>query len=435
MLISYCSIATHNTGGSISYKHLQGLTYEVTIVTFTKTSSPADRPELELQWSGGISTVPRFLIEILSGDRQVNYYRDTISFGFQGTQILLVEDPNRNSGILNIPGSVNVPFAIQSTILISPFVSNLNSVYFPNPPLLHAEAGTLHRQNITALDLDADELRYELIESLGEDGLPIPGYTFPPNMTLDPVSGELVWMTPATIGEYTITVKVSEYQSGTYVGEVIRDFSIVVNNDQCDNGYTNTSTWPTNVNGDFLFLINPGDTLQLNPVLDVGTSGVDTLECHSELLIGSGSAQCTTSQNGPDWDGDFFWVPGSADQRTYPYVIVFRARDTQGVNGCEEDLTIQVFVGHVPTTIDETNIINARVWPNPANNTFQLEVGPEAIGGTLYLMNSKGQMVKEDISITNRKETIEISDLAPGIYFWKLTKGQKINISGCIVRQ
>ena len=42
--------ATHNRAGEITYSHVEGLTYEVLITTYTKASALADRPSLYLLW-------------------------------------------------------------------------------------------------------------------------------------------------------------------------------------------------------------------------------------------------------------------------------------------------------------------------------------------------------------------------------------------------
>ncbi len=38
------AFATHNRAGEITYSHVEGLTYEILITTYTKSSAPADRP-------------------------------------------------------------------------------------------------------------------------------------------------------------------------------------------------------------------------------------------------------------------------------------------------------------------------------------------------------------------------------------------------------
>ena len=40
--------ATHNRAGEITYRHLTGSTYEITITTYTKSTVVADRPFLNI---------------------------------------------------------------------------------------------------------------------------------------------------------------------------------------------------------------------------------------------------------------------------------------------------------------------------------------------------------------------------------------------------
>ena len=44
------ALATHNRAGEITYTHVSGLTYEIQITTYTKSTAPADRPFLYLYW-------------------------------------------------------------------------------------------------------------------------------------------------------------------------------------------------------------------------------------------------------------------------------------------------------------------------------------------------------------------------------------------------
>ena len=48
--------ATHNRAGEITYTHVQGLTYEVVITTYTKSDALADRPFLFLRWGDETET-------------------------------------------------------------------------------------------------------------------------------------------------------------------------------------------------------------------------------------------------------------------------------------------------------------------------------------------------------------------------------------------
>ena len=96
--------ATHNRAGEITYTHVQGLTYEVVITTYTKASALADRPWLYLTWGDESTDVLDSLereqpIVNLPGDIQRNIYRGTHTYGGPGIYPITVEDPNRNEGV------------------------------------------------------------------------------------------------------------------------------------------------------------------------------------------------------------------------------------------------------------------------------------------------------------------------------------------------
>ena len=49
------------------------------------------------------------------------------TFTGPATYVVSVEDPNRNSGVLNITNSVDKVFCIQSEVVISPFIGTPNN--------------------------------------------------------------------------------------------------------------------------------------------------------------------------------------------------------------------------------------------------------------------------------------------------------------------
>ena len=209
LLISSTAAATHNRSGSITYRHISGYTYEFTITTCTKSSSDADRPELEILWGDGtLDTVsrvdpPQFN---LGDDVQKNTYIAQHTFTGPATYIISVEDPNRNSGVLNITNSVDKVFCIQSELVISPFIgSPNNSIVIEDCPCPEfACQNTLYCYNLSAYDPDGDSLSYSLVPCRGENCLEmsIPEiYEYPDEvgggtMTIDPISGTLCWDVP-----------------------------------------------------------------------------------------------------------------------------------------------------------------------------------------------------------------------------------------------
>jgi hypothetical protein len=56
-LLSLSAFATHQRAGEITFRYVSGLTYEITIVSYSYAPSPADRNELEILWGDGTSSV------------------------------------------------------------------------------------------------------------------------------------------------------------------------------------------------------------------------------------------------------------------------------------------------------------------------------------------------------------------------------------------
>src|SRR3990172_4252166 len=109
------SHGSHNRAGVITYKHLGGNTYEFTVFTCTKASSPADRDFLEIFWDPITSdTIYRVNGpdinpangnpdgEIIGNDTKYNEYIISHAFPGAGIYKVFVLDPNRNSGVVNM---------------------------------------------------------------------------------------------------------------------------------------------------------------------------------------------------------------------------------------------------------------------------------------------------------------------------------------------
>src|SRR6185436_9253879 len=129
------AFATHNRAGEITYRCIGPLRFEVTITTYTKLSSiAADRQFLDsVHWGDGTSaTFNRHdSVDDPSRDLRTNHYINAHTYLGPGTFDIHFEDPNRNVGIFNIPGSVNVPFFLHTILVIDPFGG-----YCDNSPIL-----------------------------------------------------------------------------------------------------------------------------------------------------------------------------------------------------------------------------------------------------------------------------------------------------------
>jgi gliding motility-associated-like protein len=326
------ALATHNRAGEITYERITNYYYKVTITTYTKTSAPADRPELDIFWGDGTSsTLPRNSYQDNFGgpgsDVRRNLYTGYHNYPGPSTYTIYFEDPNRNGGVVNIPNSVDVPFYVESQLVISAFLGFNNSPILLQPPLDEGTIGQVFIHNPNAYDPDGDSLAYQLIVCKGAGGLPIPGYTFPVasnSFTLDAVTGDLVWDSPVNCGEFNVAFLIKEYRNGVQIGYVERDMQIVIH---CNNPNNNAppsfaALKDTCVTaGDFLsFTVtatdpNPGNTVTLTAT-------------GAPLSLAVSPAQFTQGTVGsPTVSEVFEWQTDCDHVRRMPWQMVFKAKD------------------------------------------------------------------------------------------------------------
>ncbi len=224
--------ATHNRAGEITYVQLSDLSFEITITTYTYTLSFADRPQLEIEWGDNSTSVAdRVSILFLPNYYKRNVYKINHTYPGPGVYKIVVQDPNRNADILNIPNSVNVVFSITTTLIVNPSIGKNSTPVLLNPPYDKAARGYVFIHNPGAYDPDGDSLSYAITTCTREDGKPIENYTLPPAtdfIRVDAISGDLIWSTPRDTGAYNVAMEIQEWRYGKKIGVVVRDIQINV---------------------------------------------------------------------------------------------------------------------------------------------------------------------------------------------------------------
>lgn len=340
LCITFSVFATHERAGEITYKHTSGLTYEVTITTYTYSPSLADRDRLEVLWGDGTSSiVQRTAKQNLGNDIQRNTYVTTHTFPSTGTYTISMEDPNRNADIINVPNSVEVPFYIQSTLIINPFLGGNSSPVLTNPPI---DVGCVNKpfyHNPGAVDSDGDSLVYSLINCRGYNGEFIPGYSYPnaPNsISIDPITGDLYWDYPTMQGEYNIAILIEEYRLGVKVGEVVRDMQIDIG--VCDNDPPKIITIEDTC-------INAGDLLTFRVTATDASHQIVSLTAYGDIFHTSSSKAVfvDTSRYGMA-SGTFNWQTNCSHVRKQPYQVTFKAADNHPTVSLTSIKTVRITV-------------------------------------------------------------------------------------------
>ncbi|MCK7540654.1 MAG: hypothetical protein MZV63_62065 [Marinilabiliales bacterium] len=130
------AMATHNRAGEITYRQMSDLTFEVTVTTFTYTLSKADRPTLDVEWGdNSLTNVARISETFLPNDYKKNVYVSQHTYPGPGVYRIVVQDPNRNFGVENIPNSVNVVFSISTILIVNTAIGRKQHPRAPQPSI------------------------------------------------------------------------------------------------------------------------------------------------------------------------------------------------------------------------------------------------------------------------------------------------------------
>jgi gliding motility-associated-like protein len=327
VMVSFCFFdlnATHNRAGEITYVQLSDLTYEITITTFTYTLSYADRPTLDVEWGDNtISTAPRISILMLPNYYKRNIYKIIHTYPGPGVYRIVVQDPNRNANVKNIPNSVNVVFSISTSLIVNPAMGRNSTPVLLNPPYDKAAFGYVFVHNPGAFDPDGDSISYKMTVCTREDGKPIENYTLPPAthfIRVDSINGDLIWDTPADTGKFNVAMEIQEWRNGKKIGVVVRDMQIEV---------YNTNNKPP-VNGPLKnYCVEAGQAVDfIFSATDINKDNLSLKATSGVFQLSSCRATFTKIDSIPGYASSRFrWVPCHEAVRNQPYDVVFKSDD------------------------------------------------------------------------------------------------------------
>ncbi len=450
--------AIHNIGGVITYRHISGLTYEATVTTYTKASAQASRCELVLDWGDEsresiyrVNGPPGFcpkakMGEQLGNDLQKNIYVGTHTYASNGLFMLSTSDPSRNSGINNIPQSMNIPLTLNS-LLIADSLEAASSAQFLADPIINFQFGKDCSFNPAAFSPSGDILSFSLTDPMS-GSRPISG-SIPNGVRINEKTGELTW-TPTAIGQFVFAIQVSQCRNNINIGYVTLDIQINVIAPTFKQSFYDLSTWPLDSNGNFCTTIAPGNALNLN--LSYMDSVAPTIEVtgYGEALSGANSATFTTTPSTSISKAcSLTWHPDVTAQRCAPYLFTIRGSSKSQTHLLETDISILIYVRdpalsycdtlcsdfeYNQETIRAFDTDNMQIWPNPFNKDVRFEFRTDKwdVTRTLILYDASGRKVKQQIRLGNYF-TLKRDNLPSGIYFYHITGNDKTEFIGKII--
>ncbi|MEX2379386.1 MAG: gliding motility-associated C-terminal domain-containing protein [Vicingaceae bacterium] len=330
---SLSAFATHNRAGEITYRHVSGLTYEFTITIYADGNSPAiARKDIEVDWGDNLGRDSLIVIleDEIEPDRSIikRVWRGNHTFPGPGTYSISISDPNRNSGVDNINNSVQVPFYLETQLRISP-LGNLknNSPQLLNSPIDEACVGQPFVHNPGAYDPDGDSLAYEIAKSRGLGGTIAPGFYYPSNMSVNPLSGDLSWTNPDSPAMINVAILIKEYRNGVLLGSILRDIQI--------QAFPGCNNRPPNI------LSKQEYCVEANKTLVAPIQGSDP-ESNQKVSLSATGGPFEVDNNPADFNNSspsnptyasFVWNTLCEHVKVDNYTVSIRAEDNGGTNG------------------------------------------------------------------------------------------------------
>ena len=375
--------ASHLMGGNIFVEHLQGLDYVVSITLYRDVNGIAMGAPLLLIDSAFGGPISNSYLQIpaptlLPNGVERYAFVDTITFPHPGI-FYKVSYSNccRNAAILNMTTPSSETMELHTIVLVDPAAVNSSPVLL-NEPVTLAQVGVPFNYNPLPFDIDGDSLSWTLTTPLGFNGLPIAGFFPAPGLApvvINPLNGEITW-TPNTLGNFVISVKVTEYRNGVYFGEILRDMQIIVVNGPTPNApaFTNTGSWPQDQFGNFRMTANPNVPFTLVVTAEDPDGFGLLLSAEGEpFFLATSPAQFISSAiPNSQQTGTFTWIPDPSHERTPPYSVAFRLAKITAYTFFQ-DLTVLFDVASpTGTSSEEPGSFGFEIFPNPVQDQINI---------------------------------------------------------------
>ncbi len=385
--ISYIPVsnASHIVGGEIYYQWISGNTYNVKLSLYRDCSGIIFGSSPILNYSSitcGLSG--SFTVNLVSGPIQVSpICPSSLANSTCNGGTLFGVEQNNYEGVITLPGNCEDWTFSYNECCRNGAITNLwngggmgsyfssmlnnfdvpfnNSVAFGNIPYSIININSTTQLSWNTYDVDGDSLIYELIPARDYNGTVInlnyaAGYSYNQPFlsslptTLNFTNG-ILEVTPNQNQVSVVCMRVSEYRNGFLIGEVNRDYQIVVISG------TNQSPTLTGMNGTSNYVISgcPGDTI----IFNVQGSDPDTGQIVSLSMNNIVPAAGLVSTPATNPVGTFSWIPGTNDISASAYTFIITAIDDNCNFYGTYSQAYQVYVNGCNTN---------DVWPGDANS-------------------------------------------------------------------
>jgi gliding motility-associated-like protein len=229
------------------------------------------------------------------------------------------------------------------------------------PPIDKAKLYHPFIHNPGAFDPDGDSLSYKLTMCLGDNGVVIPGYTYPyANNTLfvDPITGDLIWDSPQQTGIYNVAMLIEEWRlnenthSYIKISEILRDIQIEV----IESDNREPVIYPLRD-----LCVVAGEHIHFPVVVtDPDNDGITLNAYGGPFQVPDSPAQFDTLYGHGIIASDFDWYTNCTHVKKFPYLVVFRAKDDDPeINLVTQAKVYMTVVSPAPDSLTATPTTNS----------------------------------------------------------------------------
>ena len=306
LLLSNASYAFHLIGGEFELVYLESFRYRLTLVTYFDQSqstnpAPENFADVSVFSNATHSFIETFELDIRRLDSlayvsegceldqlqitKVTYTQEIIldpdKYSDPAGYYIVWERCCRNANIVNIVSPLN---AGNTIVMDFPSLVENNELFinsspvFGTPEIDYACVGRFFQNDLRAFDSDGDSLGYQIMVPLNSSSAtPLPPPTpktfhqpvtvpdgisaaslIPGSPSLTVSTEGILTVQPTQPGLYAYAVQVTEYRDGVAIGNVIRDYQLLVV-DECEN-FEMPRSYVAALGSDY----TPEDTLQLD---------------------------------------------------------------------------------------------------------------------------------------------------------------------------
>ena len=444
-ILTFSSKADHYYGGYISYQHIAGYEYKVTVITYADNSKEnSDRDSIEIIWGDGTKEFIQRINNLGNGETvfpgiKKNIYQGIHEYSKFGNYQLVFIDDFRPFDIFNIEAGKSGTTLLYFDAIV-PIEDSLtfcknNAPHFLTEPYMFGRSGEDFTLSLTHYDIDGDSLVFKLISPKAKNAFPVPGYYLPDNVFMNSKNGLFKWENPPQ-GNYVFAYEIEEYREGQLIGVSVADFPVFLKSDFKTKGYF--SDVKGSINSDYYHFNGPEilDLIVEYENSDADSVFIDVLSglkynLHFELLNNSFS-------NGTKAFDTLEINYLGNDNSQGNHIITFRAGNIYGSDtlfdyhsvsfSTESDTNWSCSIPpDIKDVVEITPIIDLfEITPNLFSESVWINLGENHKNMSVQVFDMRGRLVDSENSPETSTFKMDLNNLTVGMYLFVINRNNEV---------